>query len=290
MIAIVLTLLVQAPVATGSGVKVRYGADALPKERIYAETKLAIKIEGSDTLANFVRSLHPLLSLEKLVLRAEGTHALSPSMKHRFEYEEARVEARYDDENFEFDYQKGVPPADLQQDKARQMMWFLAAGGRSFTLSPEGAYRSEDPNQDGNGEAMDLFALGITRMPDGPVKAGDTYERSWKGERSEKGKDASYAFKQKVKVESVEAKDGKTRVTLTSDLTGQLEGDKNPAAEENWTRCAGTTRTVIEAETGRIVHAEGQGKVTVYFRNTAETGQKQDLTLTFEAAGKMEAK
>ena len=161
MIAMLMAVVLQ------DAVTVKYGAGA-PKERIYAETKLAIRIEGSDTLANFVRSMHPLLSLETLLLRAEGTHAAAAD-KHRFEYDEARITARYDDEDYEIDYQRGLPPAGLAVDKARQMMWYIAAAGRSFTLSPAGAYRSEDPNQDGNGEAMDLFALGIVRMPDGPV-------------------------------------------------------------------------------------------------------------------------
>src|SRR5579872_6478527 len=163
------------------GLKPRYAADKGERDRVYVETKLGIKIEGTEQLANMVRSIHPFLSMEKLLLRAEGGIQVVSKNRRKIEYDEARVEVRYDDNDLELDFQKGQAPVD-DKDKLRQMMWFLAAGGRNFTLSPDGEYRSDDPNQDQNGEAMDLVILGITRMPDGPVKEGDTYEKKWKGQ------------------------------------------------------------------------------------------------------------
>lgn len=285
-----LMIVALAVLAQGEAVALKYGVEAAPKDRIYAETKLAISIRGSEQMANFVRSMHPFLSMEKLVVRAEGSHQRSGSGKHRFEYEEARVEARYDDEDLELDYQKGLPPEGLDQNKTKQMMWFVAAGGRNFTLSEAGAYRSDDPNQDQNGEAMDLISLGIVRMPERAVKEGDAWESAWTGDRVEKGKTGRYRYAQKCKVEKVELKNGKRHYTIAGELSGKVDGPKDPAAEEAWTKCEGKTTTVLEAETGRIVSAEGAGKVVIYFRNTAETGGKQELTLTFEVAGKMEAK
>jgi hypothetical protein len=270
--------------------KPRYGVDKTAKDRVYAEMKLGIKIEGSDQMVNFIRSMHPFLSIEKLVLRAEGTHTVLGGGKHKVEYDEARIEGVYDDEKLEIDFQRGVPPADLASDKTRQMFWYLAAAGRTFSLSGAGEFRNDDPNQDQNGEAMDLYSLAIVRMPDGTVKEGDAYEKEWLGSRAEKNKQNKFRFKQKVKVEKVEAKDGKTQVTLVSDLTGKVEGAKDPGAEEAWTKCEGKTRTVLEAETGRILLAEGAGKVTGYFKNTGENGQKQELTLTFTSEGKLQVK
>jgi len=282
MITLILALATQAEAVT-----LKYGS-ASAKDRVYAEARIGIQIEGSDALANFVRSLHPLLSLQKLVLRAEGTHAVSGLKKHRVEYEEARIEARYDDEDMELEYQRGVPPTGLEKDKARQMMWFLAAAGRSFSISEKGEYRSEDANQDQNGEAMDLISLAVIRMPDGPVKAGDAWEKTWKGERTKKGENKSFTYTQKAKVEKIEAKDGKTHVTITATLLGKGEGPKNPAAEEERASVEGAQTLVLEAETGRIVSAEGSGKVVAYFRNTGDGGQKQELTLTFNCGGKLQ--
>ena len=281
MITLALTLALQ------DAVTLKYGTSTLPKDKVYAETKLGIKIEGADALANFVRSMHPLLSLEKLVLRAEGSHSTSGGKKHRFEYDEARIEARYDDEDMELDFQKGLPPEGLDKDKAKQMMWFPAAAGRSYSLSEKGEYRSDDPNQDQNGEAMDLISLAVIRMPDGPVKAGDAWEKTWKSERSKKGENKSFTFTQKSKVEKIEAKDGKTLVTISAELTGKGEGPKNPAAEEERATAEGRQTLVREAETGRIVSSEGAGKVVVYFRNAGDGGQKQELTLTFSCGGKL---
>lgn len=283
-LALILALLVPQ-----GEVQPRYAAEKSDRDRVFVETKLGIKIEGSDVLANFVRSMHPFLSMEKLQIRAEGGFQVVSKNRRKVEYEEARVDVRYDDADHEYDFQKGQPPED-DKDKLRQMMWFLAAGGRNYTLSAEGEYRSDDPNQDQNGEAMDLITLGITRMPDGPVKEGDTYEKKWKGQRAEKNKPGRYDFVQKVTVEKIEEKDGKKIATLSGELTGKVDGAKDPTAEEGWTKCAGKTKAVIEIGTGRVLASEGKGSVTVYFRNTADTGARQELKLMFNVEGKLAVK
>jgi hypothetical protein len=281
--------LVLALLAPQDSVKPRYAAEKGARDKVYAETKLGVKIEGSDQLAGFVRSMHPFLSMEKLLIRAEGGMQVTTKNRRKVDYDEARVELRYDDEDHEYDYQKGQSP-EGDKVKLRQMMWFFAAGGKNYSLSPEGEYRSDDPAQDHTGEAMDLIGLGITRMPDKEAKPGDTYEKTWKGARSEKGKQAKFDFKQKVTVEKVEEKDGKKVATLSSDLTGKLDGGKDPTAEEGWTKCEGKTKAVIEVDTGRILASEGKGAVVAYFRNTAENGSKQELRLTFSVEGKLAVK
>jgi len=271
------------------GVKPRYAAEKGERDRVFLETKLGIRIEGSEQLANFIRSMHPLLSMEKLQIRAEGGFQVVSRNRRKVEYDEARVDARYDDADHEYDFQKGQAPED-DKDKLRQLMWMLAAVGRNYTLSPEGEYRSDDPNQDQNGEAMDLLVLGITRMPDGPVREGDSYEKKWKGQRAEKNKPGRYDFVQKVTVEKIEEKDGKTVATLSGELSGKVDAAKDPGAEEGWTKCAGKTKTVIEVATGRILSSEGKGEVTVYFRNLADTGAKQEVKLRFIVEGKLAVK
>lgn len=270
-------------------VKPRYAAEKGDRDKVYAESRLGIKIEGTEQLANFVRSMHPFLSMEKLVIRAEGGLQVTSKSRRKVDYDEARVEMRYDDEDHEYDFQKGQAPED-EKNKLRQMMWFLAAAGRNYTLSPEGEYHSDDPNQDHNGEAMDLIALGITRMPDQAVKEGDTYEKKWKGQRNEKNKPGKYEFTQKVTVEKIETRDGKKVATLAGELSGKVDGPKDPAAEEGWTKCSGRSKAVIEVESGRVLSAEGKGAVTVYFRNTSDTGGKQELRMTFSVEGKTAVK
>lgn len=273
----------------GEAIKPRYAAEKGARDKVFCEMKLGIKIEGTEQLANFVRSMHPFLSMEKLQIRAEGGMQVPSKNRRKIDYDEARVEVRYDDEDHEFDFQKGAAPED-DSNKLRKMMWFLAAGGRNYALSPEGEYRSDDLTQDHNGEAMDLLMLGITRMPDKDVKAGDTYERTWKGQRSEKGKQGKFDFKQKVTVEKVEDVDGRKVATLAGDLTGRLDGGKDPAAEEGWTKCEGKTKLVLEVGTGRILASEGKGTVQTYFRNTADNGSKQELKMTFSVEGKIAVK
>lgn len=273
----------------GEGVKPRYAAEKSSRDKVFVELKLGIKIEGTEQLANFVRSMHPLLSMEKLQIRAEGGMQVVSKNRRKIDYDEARVEVRYDDEDHEFDFQKGAPPDD-ETNKLRKMMWFMAAGGRNYTLSPEGEYKSDDLTQDHNGEAMDLFSLAITRMPDKELKQGESCERTWKGSRNEKGKQAKFDFKQKVTVEKIEDRDGRKVATLVSDLTGKLDGGKDPAAEEGWTKCEGKTKLVIEVESGRLLLSEGKGVVMTYFRNTSDNGSKQDLKMTFSVEGKVAVK
>jgi hypothetical protein len=267
-------------------VQPRYASTLGTRDRVFTEMKLGIKIEGAEQLAGMVRSMHPFLSMEKLVVRAEGGLQVVGKNKRKVDHDEARVELRYDDEDHEFDYQKGQAAED-GKDKLRQMMWFLAAGGRSYSLTAEGEYRSDDPNQDHNGEAMDLMLLGITRMPDGPVREGETYEKKFKGQRSEKNKPARFDFRQKVKVEKIEEKDGRKVATLTSELSGNVEGGKDPNSEENWTKCEGKTKTLIEVDSGRVLASDGKGLVLVYFRNTSDTGAKQELKMSFTVEGKL---
>ena len=280
-LALVAALLAQEPV------KLKYATEKTEKDKIFYEMKLGIKIEGPEQLVGYVRSMHPFLSMEKLTVRVEGTRQVQGGKKQRIDSDEARVEMRYDDENHEYDYTRGQAP-EGDKDKLKQMMWYLAAGGKGFTLSAEGEFRSDDANQDHNGEAMDLIALGVIRMPDKSVREGETYEAKFKGLRAEKGKKGIYAFVQKVKVEKIEERDGKKLATLSAELAGKVEGaDKDPQAEEAWARAEGKQKAVIELPTGRVVSSEGAGKVVIYHRNTNDQGAKQELTMTFTVEGKV---
>ncbi len=278
-----LLLLLQA-----GGVRLKYGAEPGPGQRVFTEQRISIKIEGTEAMVGLVRSLHPLLGMEKLLIRAEGTRLVTPEGKHKFDYDEARVEMRLDGKDHEYEYARGMPP-EGDQDKTRQMMWYLAAAGRTFSLSPEGEYRSEDASQDHHGEAMDLIALGITRMPSGAVREGDSYEEEWKGSRADKEKKGVFAFRQKARVEKIEDREGRKTATLVSTLSGTLEapaGVGEKPREDSRTTCEGKTKVVLEVDSGRVVSSEGSGRVVGRFRGTGEGGAPAEVTLTFECEGK----
>lgn len=273
------------------GVTLRYGAQNA-KDKVYAEWTLGLALEGTEQTVNFVRSLHPFLSLERLSLRAEGSRKVQGA-RVKFEYDEARVEARYDDEDFQIDFERGVQPAGLEENKFRQFLWFLMAAGRNFTLSPRGEYRSDDPNQDHNGEAMDLIGLAVLRFPEGAVRPGETFEAEWKGERSEKNKKGRFAFRQKGTVEKVEDRAGVRVATVVGELSGTLEvppEERDRGAEEAWTKCEGKVRAEIEVDSGRVLSSEGSGKVVAYYRAPAGDGGKNEFTLTLSVSGKVKVR
>jgi hypothetical protein len=282
-------LLVLIGVALADEQTVHLHYDAAPHtEGVAAELSLSITIDGTDQATNFVRSLHPLLSLNHFHARVEGRHRVAGN-KHKVAHQDARVNVRYDDEDSEYDWKVTEPPADLATNKLAQMIWYLAMAERSYDLSALGGYQSDDPNQDHNGEALDLFMNGVTRLPDRDVKVGETWTETWKGSRTEKGKSARWAFTQVVTFKALETRGSVPVAVLASELTGKLEGDEDPNAEEKWSRLAGKTRVVLEVKSGRIREQWGEGLITAYFKNTAADGTKNEVTLKFGAAGTRKA-
>jgi len=260
--------------------------DSAPhSEEIAATYSLAITIEGTDQTTNFVRSMHPLLSLNWLRLEIEGTHKVQ-GKKHKTEHEDVRVKVRYDDDDYEYDWKKGEPPEDLAKNKLTQMIWAIAMTPRGYELTSHGHYKSDDPNQDANGEALDLYLNGVTRLKKDAVSLGESWTQEWKGERSEKGKKAKWAFTQVVKLEKFEEEDGHKRAVLTSKLTGVLEGDDDKSAEEKWTRCSGETRLRLDVATGFVHEQGGKGVITAYYRNTGDDGTKNEVTIKTAVEGK----
>ena len=268
------------------GKKLAYATDDARAE-VASDWSLSITIAGTEQLAGLVRSMHPILSLNRVHVRANGRATLEDG-KAKLENDEARVEGVYDDEEFLFDFDRRALPTDLATNKLEALMVALSAG-RGYSLTNAGQFHSDDPNQDHNGEAMDHFLLGITRLPSKAVAAGGTYSLEWKGERHEKTKHGHYAFRQTTKVESIEAKGDGSLVTLVSELKGELEvpaAEKDASAEESWTRCAGTTRVVLQLPSGRVVSSGGKGQVTAYYRALGEDGNKNEVTLTFAVEGR----
>lgn len=274
------------------GVPLRYGAGAGSGDRIFTEQRISIRVGGTGALTDLAFSLYPLLKMQKLLLRAEGTRTIEPGGRHRFAHDEARVEMRFEDKDLEYDFTRGMPPEN-DKDKLRQMMWVLGASGRSFTLSPAGEYGSEDATQDHHGEALDLIALGVTRMPPGPVKEGDSYEREWRGARSDREKKNVFAFRQEVRVEKIENRDGKKTAILSSTLAGTLEPlekESRKPGESPRATVEGKTTLVLEVDGGRVVSSDGSGRVVSSFRGPAEGGAPSEVTITFECEGKLRAR
>ncbi len=285
VLVLVLVLVLGHPSTAEDKDKVKLHFDTQPhSEAIAAELSLSITIEGTDNATNFVRSMHPILSLNTFHVKYEGRHKTA-GLGHKVEPEDARVKVRYDDEDSEYDWKRVEPPEDLAKDKLKQMIWYLAMSPRGYELTALGEYKSEDPNQDHNGEALDLYANGITRLKDAEVAEGDTWTETWLGKRHEKNKKGKWRFKQVVKVEKVEERSGRKVAVLTSELTGVLEGDEDPTAEEKWAKCSGKTRVVVDVQTGKVREQSGEGLITAYYKNTAEDGSKNEITIKLGAAG-----
>ena len=83
------------------------------------------------------------------------------------------------------------------------------------------------------GEALDLAANAIVRLPEKPVAAGEEWTLEWKGAHKQKDNEGIFAFKQKAKLERIE----KPVARLSFEITGKLEipeakRDKNAEIQE----------------------------------------------------------
>ncbi len=239
---------------------------------------LGLKIAGSDAAVDFVKSSESFLSFEKIHIRADGALRGLEGNRMRLDFSEGRLDGRYDDADFEYDFAIAEPPADLEKNKLKQTLWHLFAAGKEFCLSPMGEYRSEDKNQDATGEVMDLWYLSVLRMPDGAVQNGSEWEKTFRTEREQKDNQGRFEVTQKSKVEKI--RNG--RVHVASTFAGALvlpkDAPKDPNAKKSESSLEGKSKILFDPKMGEVVSSESSGKVRFYYQGV-DGGSGEDLEL-----------
>ena len=280
MIALLALALLQDEVA------IRYGAERVTKTSVASELSLELDIKGSDVAVNFIRSTSPFFSFSRIHWVADGERRVDRKSV-RTEFAEARVDGVYDDEKYEFDFQRGAPPSDLQTDKLKGLLWMLAMNGHPQTLSPLGELRAADPNQDAMGEAMLLLGWPVARPSEKAVKAGDTWESKWRGERKDRQSKAQVDYVQKVTLEKLA--DGVAE--LAFELTGAGTGQKAAGQDKAEQKIEAKGRVRLDTKTGQLLGWQSDGKITVTFAGTDPgSGEAFEVTVTFAIKSKLEAK
>jgi hypothetical protein len=188
------------------------------------------------------------------------------------------VDGRFDDDDYEYDFTRTAPPPDLDKDKLKQMLWFIFASGKDFQLGKDGEYTSSDPNQDATGEVLDLWSLGVVRMPEKP---GDAWEKTFRTKRVQKDNKGWFEVVQKSKRE---------HDAIVSRFSGKLvlpkDAPKDPNLDKSDNACEGESRVVFEG--GRPVSWESKGKVRFYGKGTdPNSGDDYELEIVLTVESKV---
>ena len=287
---------VSVPPGLGGSVSAPPGLSGSLSPRLRGQDGVTLKVDGTEAITNMVRSAMEFLQFQKIHIRGEGARKVAKadkkSVEFHVEYDTARVDGSFDDEPYEFDFERKTPPEGLDKDKLKQICWFFSMGGPQFIVDPKGSYKSTDPNKDAWGEAMDLVANGVVRLSDKPVKAGEEWTSDWKGQYKQKDNDGRFNFTQKSKIEKIEEKDGRKLAHISHVLTGTLDipeakRDKNAEKQETKLEAKGTL--VLDVESGAIVSSTAKGTVIAEYKGLdPNTGDSHELKIQFGVESKFE--
>ena len=244
---------------------------------------LGLKFEGSETAIDYISSSSPFFSFEKIQMESDGvirnlrSRRGSDSGRIRLRYDEARISGVYDDEDYEYDFKRGVQPEDLEEDKLKGFVWIIFWAGKTFELTKDGEYKSEDKNQDAGGEVMDIIQLGVTRLPSVPISIGAEWEKTYKTKNRQKEDKARFELTQKSKL--VKLEDGKA--TIKSTLTGKAvdgEAKENAYTEDAKSTVKGEMTIVLDTKSGRVISWKSKGEIRYSFKG-ADPNSGEDLDL-----------
>lgn len=269
----------------------RYRTEKGAKRDLSVEISLGLKMSGNPTTVDYFRSASPFLSFEKIRIRGDARWSVLEPGRSRLEYREARVDGRYDDEDYEYDFSAERPPGDLEKNKLKQMLWYVFAGGKTYRQSPIGQVETEDKDQDATGEVLDHFTLGDVRLADHPVRAGGEWERTFRTKRLQKDNGGRFEIVQKSRLEKLEG----GRAHLVSRVTGTLvlpkEAKRDPNVLKSETGVEGTIRLVLDVARGEVVSNESSGRVRFYYRaSDPNGGDDHELELVLSVESRIESR
>lgn len=262
-------LLLQDPVPMG------YGGRTGDNRPIKGEMTIELAIDGTEALVNMARSGMEFLSFNRIRVRGEGRRHVSRAdakgVEVRTQFLSARVDGKYDDEPYEFDFDATAPPADAKENKLKGVCWFLGMSPREVELTPLGEYRFGEKNQDAWQEAMNVVLLSIVRLPDKAPVVGSSWTVEWKTKGRQKDNDGRFNLVQTAKLVGIEEKDKRRRARISYELKGTLEipeHKKRKEAEKEETTCSATGEIVLDLGSQMVVASTAKGGIQAWFKAT----------------------
>lgn len=270
-----LAMLAAAALLLQEATPLSYGGRQGDGRPIRGEIALDLSIDGTEAVVNMVRSAMEILTFSRIRIRGEGRRYVERAdpkgVLVKTQLLSARVDGKYDDEPYEFDFDAKAPPADLQENKLKAFCWALGMSPRDVELTPIGEYRFGDRNQDAWQEALGVIVLSVVRLPEKPPAPGNSWTCEWKTKARQKDNEARFRIVQTAKLEKIEEKEKRRRARISYEFKGTLEipeDKKNRNAEKEETLCSATGEIVLDLGSRMVVASSAKGGISSHVRST----------------------
>jgi len=268
----------------------KYDGKRGQSNKVDLRSKFGIGFEGEEASIDLVRGLSPLLSLEKAVFEGPATVEVTRApraapLEIRVAFDSAKVSGSYDEEEYEYSFDKAKAADGLEQDKLKAMLYTIFSAGGSYRLAKNGVVTDQDPNQDPAGEALSLILRPTPRFPDRALKVGETWELEWESRTQEKDHKGRIKFKQTATFESLDG----PRAVIVWKLEGKDNRDgKDSNGNVNEVKVKGEAKVTFDLEQGRVAAYEASGEIrTVAKGEDPNSGTAFDLSIILKGESKM---
>lgn len=272
-------------------VKLEYKFKRGQKFECRQTVRLVLDFKGDEDTVDKVKALHPFLSFKELTVDGDAEHETKKTEKEKaaiqVKWKKAKCSGNYADEDFEYTFSKDKPEQVGDDDKLKQMMYFLFVAGRAHDLYKTGECEDTgDKDKDLNGEILDLFAFCHPRFPDKALKVGEEWAVEWKSRRADKETGKHILMKQVGKLEKVEGKLAHLTLKFSGEHDVKDKEDANPYREA---KIAGEATVVFNIEEGRVVKCEAKGENVLRYKGSDPNGLGDfDVTIILKSEGKRE--
>jgi hypothetical protein len=231
---------------------------------VQSEFTYNLEITGPDAPVKQVLTANPVLSVTEVRSTRKGNVTATPGAGNtshvEIVFDSAQVTGVASGKPFQFDFTRANPPtATLASDTARAFSYGLSMARRNYLIGPTGDYAVVDA-QDAQAEAMAILIDGAVRLPEKPVKVGDTWTRDWTGKERHKNADASYVYKQTARLEQLsEGRSPRARISYTTTGVLTMPANANPQLEQ--ATAEGKGYVVLDVATGTVLESETAGTI-----------------------------
>lgn len=291
LVSIALLLAAAVQDQDDSSVRLRYDGKRGQEREVLLKTQFGIGFEGDPDSIDLLRSLSPFFAFERATIEGPAVQKIlharrDEPLEHWIRFNRAVAEGVYDEEPFEYTFEKGKEYDDLETDALKGMLFAIFQGGRRFRLSRRGEFREMlDENKDPNGEALDHITTPYPRFPEEAVGVGDSWTVSWASRTTDKETGGRIEFAQTCTLKSLE--EGTARIEVVLEGKDDREG-KGKNGNTNEVRVRGSATVRFDVEAGRLISYEGEGEVRIHVAGEdPNQGLEYDATIILKGEGNL---
>jgi hypothetical protein len=237
-----------------------------PPRSVEGELSYNLEITGPDALVKQLVTANPVLSVTEIRSTRKGkataTSGSGNTSHVEIIFDSARVTGVAAGKPFQFDFTRNNSPATtMAADPPRVFSFGMTMDHRNYQIGPNGDYSVIDSDTDAQGEATAILVDGAVRLPDNPVKVGETWTRDFLGKRKHKNADTTFVYHQTARLDHLsEGPSPRAKISYTTTGVLNMPADKNPQLEQS--TFEGKGYVVLEVPTGNLVESDTSGSIT----------------------------